>query len=213
MTVIFLVNLHCGLTAYGGFGATLAIAEREWVVRRRILTEDDLGEAQAWARLFPGSAAVQLVSSLGSKLGGWPGSAAATVAFLLPSVLAMLALGAVAGLAARPPALRGATGGLMAAAAGLLLGTGVRLGWKAGNAPGSGRRNGRGADAKAGPRPAGPRRKPVSLLQLTAVLAIAIGAFASGMGKFGGSALTVLAAGLLGILLFRPAGNGSKGDR
>ena len=119
--------LHIGTVAFGGLGATLALIESQLVQRRRILSRQELTEALTYTKLLPGSTVVQVVADLGARLGGWLGSATATVAFLVPSLAAMLVLAyGYAGLstiATLGPALRG----LLAAVVGLLIVATYRL--------------------------------------------------------------------------------------
>lgn len=122
------VFLRIGAVAFGGLGATLALVERELVDRRRLLTAADITEALTYTKLLPGSTGVQVVSYLGYRLGGWPGSALATAAFVLPSALVMLVLAALYVAAAVLPALGPAINGLTAAVVGILLATTYRLG-------------------------------------------------------------------------------------
>jgi chromate transporter len=68
------------------------------------------------------------MSYLGYKLGGWPGSALATAAFVLPSAILMLLLAAAYAAATVLPALGPAMHGLSAAVVGILLATTYRLG-------------------------------------------------------------------------------------
>jgi chromate transporter len=122
------VFLKIGTTAFGGLGAALAIIERELVDRRQVLSSDDVTEALTYTKLLPGSTVVQVVSYLGYKLGGWPGSALATVAFVLPSAAMMMILAAGYIAATVLPNLGPAINGLTAAVIGLLLATAYRLG-------------------------------------------------------------------------------------
>jgi chromate transporter len=69
-----------------------------------------------------------VISYLGYTLGGWPGSALATLAFVLPSALLMLLLAAAYVAATVLPALGPAINGLSAAVVGMLLATTYRLG-------------------------------------------------------------------------------------
>src|SRR5262245_41336926 len=87
------IFLEIGATSFGGLGPSLAVIERELVERHRVLTAADLAEATAATRLLPGSSFIQVMSFLGYRLGGWPGSVVATLACLLPPVAAMLLLG------------------------------------------------------------------------------------------------------------------------
>jgi chromate transporter len=116
------VFLRIGATAFGGLGAALALVKRAW------LTAADVTEALTYTKLLPGSTVVQVVAYLGYKLGGWSGSAVATVAFVFPSALMMLGLAAAYVSVTAVPAMRPAMTGLTAAVVGLLLATTYRLG-------------------------------------------------------------------------------------
>jgi chromate transporter len=122
------VFLRIGTTAFGGLGAALAIIERELVDRRQVLSAADVTEALTYTKLLPGSTVVQVVSYLGFKLGGWPGSVLATLTFVLPSAVMMILLAAGYIAAAVLPNLVPAINGLTAAVIGLLLATTYRLG-------------------------------------------------------------------------------------
>jgi chromate transporter len=123
------VFFRIGASAFGE--TELVIIERELVERRGVLTHQDLTDALTYTKPLPGSTVVQIVAYLAYRIGGWPGSAVATIAYLLPSTVAMLSLAAgylaVSGL----PFVRPAADGLTAAAAGLLLATAWRLGKRA----------------------------------------------------------------------------------
>ena len=122
------VFLRIGAMAFGGLGAALALIEREWVERRQALTAADVTEALTYTKLLPGSTVAQVVAYLGFKLGGWTGSAIATIAFVLPAAIAMIALAAVYVAAPALPNIAPALNGLTAAIVGILLATTYRLG-------------------------------------------------------------------------------------
>src|SRR3989442_3218917 len=122
------VFLRIGAIAFGGLGAALALVERDLVDKRRWLTPADLTEALTYTKLLPGSTVVQVVSYLGYKLGGWPGSALATAAFVLPSAPGMLIPAALLLAASAPPAIGPAANGLTTAGVGRLLSTIYLLG-------------------------------------------------------------------------------------
>lgn len=122
------VFLRIGATAFGGLGAGLALIERDLVEKRKLLTQEDVLEALTYTKLLPGSTLIQVVSYLGFKLGGWPGSALATAAFILPSALMMLGLAALYGSVSASVSIAPALRGLSAAVVGLLLATTYRLG-------------------------------------------------------------------------------------
>jgi chromate transporter len=158
------------------FGETeLVIVERELVDRRGVLTHQDLTDALTYTKPLPGSTVVQMVAYLAYRLGGWPGSAVATLVYLLPSTLAMMALAAgyiaVSGL----PLVRPAADGLTAAAVGLLLATAWRLGKRTINP-----------------------RQPLSV-------ALAVGAIVAGGVFGISAALLVLVAGVIGIVAYTAA--------
>jgi chromate transporter len=121
--------IKVGVAAFGGLGVTLSLIERYLVTDRHVLTAQDVTESLTYTKLLPGSTGVQVVGYLGYRLGGWPGAALATTAFLLPAFLLMLVLSilyneitAILGAAATP-ALRGLT----AAVVGILVATIYRL--------------------------------------------------------------------------------------
>ena len=120
--------LRIGATAFGGLGAALALVERELVTRRGMLTEADVTKALTYTKLLPGSTVIQVIAYLGYKLGGWPGSALATSAFIFPSAVMMLLLVAGYVASAALPIFGLAVNGLTAAVVGILLATTYRLG-------------------------------------------------------------------------------------
>jgi chromate transporter len=122
------IFLRIGAAAFGGLGASLALIERELVTRRQWLTAADMTEALTYTKLLPGSTGPQVVAYLGYKLGGWPGSAVAMAAFLLPAALMTLALAVAYVTVTAVPALSPGIHGLTAAVIGLLLATTYRLG-------------------------------------------------------------------------------------
>ena len=121
--------IRIGAAAFGGLGVTLSLIERYLVNDRRVLTANDVAESLTYTKLLPGSTGVQVVGYLGYRLGGWPGAALSTSAFLLPAFLLMLALAMVYEqltallVDTATPALRGLT----AAVTGVLVATVYRL--------------------------------------------------------------------------------------
>ena len=167
------VFFRIGASAFGE--TELVLIERELVERRQVLTHQDLTDALTYTKTLPGSTVVQIVAYLAYRLGGWTGSAVATIVYLLPSTVAMMALAAgyiaVSGL----PLVRPAADGLTAAAVGLLLATAWRLGKRA-IAP----------------------RQPLSVV-------LAVGAVIAGGVFGISAAILVVAAGLIGIVAFSAA--------
>lgn len=121
------IFLRIGALGFGGLGATLALIERELVDRRNAVTRDDIAAALTHTKLLPGSTVVQVVAYLGWRLRGWPGSAIATLSFILPSALLMLSLAYGYAEIAATPALVAARRGVLAVVIALLLTTMFRL--------------------------------------------------------------------------------------
>jgi chromate transporter len=120
--------LKIGATAFGGLGPSLAVMHRELVERQCVLTAEQMTEALAFTKPFPGSTVVQVVAYLGFRFAGWHGSAIATIAFLTPPMLAMLALASVYDIVRDFPGFTSGVSGLVAAVIGLMVATTWKLG-------------------------------------------------------------------------------------
>jgi len=101
---VFGAFLYLGLTSFGGPVAHFVLFRREFVVRRRWLSDEHFGQLLSLAQFLPGPGSSKLGFALGLLRAGWPGAMAAFVAFTLPSALAMFAFAALL------PLLAGATG-------------------------------------------------------------------------------------------------------
>lgn len=88
--------LRLGLTSFGGPIAHIGYFRREFVERRRWLSEHDFGQLLGLCQFLPGPASSQLGFSIGLLRAGWPGALAAFTAFTLPSALLMVAFAAFA---------------------------------------------------------------------------------------------------------------------
>ena len=119
--------LRIGALAFGGLGPTLSLIERELVDGRHAVMRQDIAEALTHTKLLPGSTVVQVVAYLGWRLGGWPGSAVATIGFILPSALLMLGLAYGYAQVVATPAALAARRGVLAVVIALLIATLVRL--------------------------------------------------------------------------------------
>jgi chromate transporter len=105
----------------------VALIENELVRRQALLPQGTIAEALTYTKLLPGSTVVQVVAYLGFRLGGWTTAAVCTAAFLLPSVLAMLALAYAYSQIPALPAVASIRRGVLAAVVGLLILTTYRL--------------------------------------------------------------------------------------
>src|SRR5882762_5017929 len=89
---IFLSFLKVGLTGFGGGLAVIAHIRSLAVHKRRWFTDHEFAEAFALAQSLPGTNAGNVVTYIGLRLRGWRGAAVAMAAFILPSMLMMIAL-------------------------------------------------------------------------------------------------------------------------
>lgn len=177
------VFLKIGATAVGDTGPVLAMIERDLVDGRGVLTREDVTEALTYIKLLPGSTVVQIVAYLSYRLGGWPGSALATAAYVLPAALLMVLLATGYVVATVLPVVRPAVNGLTAAVVGILLATTYRL-----------------------------AKRNVSHRQpLTA--AIALIAFGAGAFLGVNAALLVVAAGLVGVMFLAAPPETARGEK
>ncbi len=101
---VFGAFLRLGLTAFGGPVAHFVLFRREFVERRRWLSEAEFGQLLTLAQSLPGPGSSKLGFVIGLLRAGWPGALAAFAAFTLPSALLLF------GFAAAVPLLSGALG-------------------------------------------------------------------------------------------------------
>ena len=89
---VFLAFLRQGLTAFGGPTAHLAYFRRDFVDRRRWLTEAAYADLLALCHVLPGPTSSQLGMAIGLRQAGLAGALAAVVGFSLPAAVAMILL-------------------------------------------------------------------------------------------------------------------------
>lgn len=89
---LFLSFLKIGLTGFGGGFAVLSQIRHVVVLERRWLGEHDFVEVLALGQSLPGTSAGNAVTYIGYRLRGWRGAGASLSAFILPSMLMMIAL-------------------------------------------------------------------------------------------------------------------------
>jgi len=85
------VFLRLGLVSFGGPVAHLGYFRTEIVERRQWLGDDDYAGLVGLCQFLPGPASSQVVFALGMHRAGWLGAFVASLAFLLPSAVAMIA--------------------------------------------------------------------------------------------------------------------------
>ncbi|MFC9775881.1 chromate transporter [Paenibacillus chitinolyticus] len=81
-----------GPVSFGGGFAMLPILEREIVLRRRWLDENEFGEVISVSGVAPGGVGVNAAAFIGYKLGSVPGMLAAVLGIMLPTFVLVLIL-------------------------------------------------------------------------------------------------------------------------
>ena len=104
-----------GATSFGGPPAQIALLRELTVERRRWIEPREFEDANAATQLLPVRAATQLAIYCALRVGGRAGAVAGGLAFILPGLLVMLAISAVA-LSDSPPLWIRAVGAGAAAA-------------------------------------------------------------------------------------------------
>ena len=94
--VVFAAALRLGLTSFGGPIAHLGFFERDYVRRRRWLTEQQFAELVAVSSFLPGPTSSQVGMAVGYQVGGWRAALASWLGFTLPSAVLMTALAVAA---------------------------------------------------------------------------------------------------------------------
>lgn len=90
--IIFVHFLWLGCISFGGPAAHISNFHREFVQKRRWLSEADFAQMLALVQFLPGPSSSQLGFAIGKYLGGLWGGCLAFIAFTLPSVTIMFAM-------------------------------------------------------------------------------------------------------------------------
>lgn len=89
---VALLFLRIGATAFGGPAAYIAIMQREMVRRRHWVNDQGFLDMVGVTNLIPGPNATEMALYLGLVRAGWPGYIVAGLLFIIPGVLATLAI-------------------------------------------------------------------------------------------------------------------------
>lgn len=120
-----------GLLSFGGPAGQIALMHRELVDRRGWIDEARFLHALNFCMLLPGPEAMQLATYVGWLRGGWRGGLLAGGLFVLPGILAIMALSWVYVLAGGVGWIAGVFFGLKAAVIALVAEALVRIGRRA----------------------------------------------------------------------------------
>jgi chromate transporter len=116
-----------GCLGFGGPPAHIAMLRRLCVERRGWIADEDFEQAIAATSILPGPASTELAIWCGWRMRGVPGALVGGACFILPGLVAIIAL-AAAFLSSSPPDwLRGAGAGAGAAVAAVAVQAGARL--------------------------------------------------------------------------------------
>ena len=85
LTELFLTFARIGMFTFGGGYAMISIIEDICVERKKWITHEEMMNMTIIAESTPGPIAINCATFVGRKLGGIPGSVAATVGMVLPS--------------------------------------------------------------------------------------------------------------------------------
>mgnify|MGYP001347509604 CR=1 FL=1 len=124
-----------GVVGFGGPPAHIALLRDLCVRRRGWLSAEEFEDAIAATNLLPGPGSTQLAIFSAWRLGGVPGALVGGAGFILPGLVAIIALSVVFLASAPPDWVRGAGAGAGAAVAAVALHAGLGLlapGWRRG---------------------------------------------------------------------------------
>lgn len=94
LRTLFLVFLRIGAFTLGGGYVMVPMIQRELVEKRRMVTPEKFLDIMAWAQCGPGGVAINASSIVGHAVAGVRGALVATIATVIPSFVAILAIAA-----------------------------------------------------------------------------------------------------------------------
>lgn len=89
---LFLIMFKIGLFTFGGGYAMIAVLEREFVERKKWLTDEEFLNIAGIAESTPGPIAINSATYIGYKVAGFFGSLFATLGVVLPSFIIIFAI-------------------------------------------------------------------------------------------------------------------------
>jgi len=116
-----------GMTGFGGPPAHLALLRRLCVEQQGWLAPEEFGHAVATANLLPGPASTQVAIYCAWRVGGPLGGLVGGCCFILPGLIAIIALSAILLSRAAPAGLVGAAAGAASVVAAIAVRTGLDL--------------------------------------------------------------------------------------
>ena len=127
---IFWVFAQMGACCFGGGYAMLSLLQKVIVEKHNWATEEELMDYYAIGQCTPGVIAVNTSTFIGHKLAGIPGSVAATLGFICPSILIITIIAAFLENFASNPIVAHALAGIRVCVCVLILDAVLKLGKK-----------------------------------------------------------------------------------
>ena len=87
---IFTTFMKIGIFTFGGGYAMIPLIQRETVVKRKWVDDDDILDIVAIAESTPGPIAINASTFVGYRVGGFFGAVVGTVGMILPSFIIIL---------------------------------------------------------------------------------------------------------------------------
>lgn len=91
---LFKIFFKIGIFTFGGGYAMIPLIEKEIMEEKQWISKDDLMEIIAISQMTPGPIATNAATFVGKKMAGIPGSIAATVGVVLPSLIIITTISA-----------------------------------------------------------------------------------------------------------------------
>ncbi len=126
---LFTTFAKVGVMTFGGGYAMLPILQREVVENKAWATDEELTDYYAIGQCTPGVIAVNTATFVGKKISGIPGSVAATLGMVFPSLVIITIIAALVSNFADIPAVSHIFGGIRVCVCVLILNAVVKL-WK-----------------------------------------------------------------------------------
>ncbi|NCN04085.1 MAG: chromate transporter [Spirochaetales bacterium] len=116
-----------GSVSFGGGYAMLPLLERELIDKRSWVTKEQILDYYAIGQSTPGIIAVNVSTFIGWQRAGWVGALAATLGFVLPSLVIITILAGVLTWSGDVPTVQHALAGVRVAVAALVLSTVIKF--------------------------------------------------------------------------------------
>jgi chromate transporter len=203
---VFFTFLKMGCLTFGGGYAMMPVLEREVINKKGWITMDEAMDYYTIAQVTPGIIAVNVSTFVGYKRKGGLGGILATIGFVLPGVALVTVVALCLTRFADYPAVKHAFAGIRVAVAALILDTVIKLckGLFKGAGPAKKPKGTDIATERGLAENADAAKNRANAVRLAVI--VVIFALAFGLSAFfsANPVLIIIAAGILGFLVYRP---------